>query len=122
MQRLLIAAGVLLVCAALVGAIGTVVSAQVIEPDPGPALPQICFPMEHDLNRDGKVNEFDFNLWKDWLFAEGDECELGAAASACPAGMDANGDGIITFDDLDLMLLHYKLCILKASDDVRRTR
>ncbi|MFN2252530.1 MAG: hypothetical protein ACK2UL_11500 [Anaerolineae bacterium] len=114
MRRLAIMAGGVLLLGLLLGVITTVVYAQALVPEPPKGLPEVCFPPEHDLNGDEKVNELDFNLWKDWLFAEGDDCELGAPAELCRNGMDTNGDGYVTFDDLNLMLYHYKLCLFKA--------
>lgn len=91
---------------------GWAVTAQAQNVSPVPIDPLGCYIAAHDMNRDGKVNEADFNLWKTWLFKSGGECGLEAPAGACPAGMDINGDGVITFDDLNIMLERYRVCIM----------
>jgi hypothetical protein len=85
------------------------------EPSPLPIQPPTCYLAAHDLNGDGKVNEFDMNRWKDLLFKSGGECKLRAPASACPKGMDINKDGVITFDDLNIMLARYRTCMMPRS-------
>ena len=79
---------------------------------PVPVVPRNCYVPEHDMNGDGRVNESDFNLWKDWLFKSGEACFNGAPEAGCPPGMDINGDGVITFDDLNIMLARYRDCVM----------
>ena len=79
---------------------------------PVPVVPRNCYVPEHDMNGDGRVNEADFNLWKDWLFKSGETCYLGAPVEGCPPGMDIDGNGHVTFDDLNIMLARYRDCVM----------
>jgi hypothetical protein len=79
---------------------------------PVPVVPRNCYVPEHDMNGDGRVNEADFNLWKDWLFQSGETCYRGAPAEGCPPRMDIDGNGYITFDDLNIMLARYRDCVM----------
>lgn len=91
---------------AIVGAmVVTVARAQSL-----PTPPVRCYKAEYDLNRDGKVNEYDMNRWKDLLFKSGEQCYNGASALACPAGMDVDGNGIVEFADLNIMLEFLREC------------
>ncbi len=69
-----------------------------------------CYKAEIYLNRDGKVDEFDMNRWKDLLFKSGEGCYNGASALACPRGMDIDGNGIVEFADLNIMLDFLREC------------
>jgi len=105
---------VVLVGVVVVGAVAGRVQAQG-DPSPVPVIPPLCYVAAHDLNGDGRVNEFDMNRWKDLLFKSGESCKLGARAADCPPGLDINGDGIVTFDDLNVMLSRYRVCVMPRS-------
>ncbi len=90
---------------AIVGAM-VVTAAQAQQTVPTPR----CYKAEYDLNRDGKVNEYDMNRWKDLLFKSGEQCYNGASSLACPGGMDIDGNGIVEFADLNIMLEFLRDC------------
>jgi len=84
---------------------------------PVPVVPAPCYVAAHDFNGDKRVNEVDFNQWKRWFL--GAECRQGAGV--CPPQMDVNRDGQVSFADLNLMLDHYRTCVMtpRRSDSGR---
>jgi hypothetical protein len=84
---------------------------------PVPVVPAPCYVAAHDFNGDKRVNEVDFNQWKRWFL--GAECRQGAGV--CPPQMDVNRDGQVTFADLNMMLDHYRVCVMtpRRSDSGR---
>ena len=104
----------------LVSALAGRAQAEIV-PVPVPFVPPDCYFAAHDMNKDRKVDEADFNLWKDLMFKSGGNCANGASADACPAGMDINGDGYVTFDDLNIMLDRFRVC-MRGPDPVLAPR
>lgn len=78
---------------------------------PRPVDPNLCYVAAYDLNKDKRVDVLDFNLWRMGVQRSTTQCQLGAAAELCPAGFDIDGDGFVTFDDLNEMIRHYRSCI-----------
>jgi hypothetical protein len=109
MRRTVIIVGLILVLGLVVAVVGTVQAQNI---DPVPVQPRLCYVAAHDLNGDGRVNELDMKQWKDWLLHGTELCHLGAAKEDCHPGMDINGDGVITFDDLNIMLARYRECVM----------
>jgi hypothetical protein len=114
MTRRLALVAMIVVCVVVLGAVAARV-AQATEPGPVPVVPPVCYVAAWDLNHDGKFNGDDMNRWKDLLFKSGGECRQGALAIDCPPGLDIDGDGLVTFDDLNRMLERYRICVQAPS-------
>ena len=106
---------VLLVLALFALAGVAAVRAQVIAPVP--VVPEQCRQLPYDLTGDGRLDVNDFNLWRRTM-GSGGACREGAPDTACPRGFDANGDHVVTVDDLRLMIRHYRGCL--ALPGIRR--
>jgi hypothetical protein len=85
------------------------VQAQNIEPQP--VVPPSCGDMtKYDVNKDGRVNWADLQLWVETVDQSG-LCQMGGPLGSCPAWTDVNGDGLVNIEDLHAIDMFMRWCV-----------
>ena len=112
MRRLFGLVFALVICLALVGAVVSTANAQTDPKDPVPVVPPVCQDVSRvDLNKDGKLDSADFELWVQTVHESG-RCQLDGPLGECPAWVDVNRDGIVSLLDLDELNAFLLQCVL----------